>query len=1249
MGFYDVLDKVVDLLRQRGRVTYHALKREFNLDDDLLEDLKEELLYSRSEIVDDQGRGLLWTSDSTEPEPDVRCGTEAERRFHTLIRAVMWMLQHERRLTYRELKYVFSLDDTLLEEIRQELVLKRVALDTEDKVLVWMGETQPTVQPIAASPPPPAIAEPTMVPSPSARTRSPLVTEPHTPSNRPTVSPEATSIDNKSTTPSEPTQSAHEAERRQVTVMFADISGFTAMSESMDPEAVRNVMNGCFARLVPIVEAYQGTVDKFIGDEIMALFGAPISHERDAEHAVRAAMEMMDALIAFNADNDTDLGLHCGINTGLVIAGGIGTEERQDYSVMGDAVNLAARLEDASERGEIFVGPETYRLTQTVFMFEPLEPMVLKGKAEPVQVYRVLGLREVEHDTEDTPTGGFETLVGRDEEIGLLLRRWEQSKEGFGQAVLISGEAGMGKSSLVEGLRQHVRQEGVTCLTFRCSEYVQQSALFPVIEHLHRALGWQREDTAETRLAKLEQVLEPSNLPADETVPLLAALLSLSLPEGRYPPLTLSSQQQRQQTQDVLVALLLEEAERQPVLVVWEDLHWADPSTRELLGLFIDQVPTVPMLNVLAYRPTFVPPWPSQSHMTPMTLNRLERPQVEALITRVAMGKALPPNVVVHIVAKTDGVPLYVEEFTKMLLESDLLHEATDGYTLTGSLAEAAIPSTLQDSLMARLDRLPTLREVAQLGAVLGREFAYEMLQALAAVEEPTLQEGLSRLVGTALLYQRGRPPRATYIFRHALIRDTAYQSMLRRTRQQYHEQVAQLLEARFPEVVEEQPELVAHHYTEADCSEQAIVYWQQAGQQAARRSANQEAVSHLTTGLGLLATRPETPERTQQELDLYMALGPVLMATRGVGASEVEQAYTRARELCQQLGETPQLFPALRGLWRLYNTVGRLPTAREVGDQLLTLAQRQHDATRLMVAHVSLGITLVYMGEFTLTCTHLEQGLALTDPDAQRTLTARYGTSPRVECLYYGALALWCLGAPDQALQRSQAACTLARELGHPLSLAMALYWAARIHVLRGEAHAAQNQAEAAIALCTEHALPQFLAMGRFTLGWALAAQGQGDEGVTLMRQGVTDGLATGTRVAPPSLLPVLAEVSSKLGQIDAGLPMVTEALELAEQTGVRWYEAETYRIKGALLPHQAVPDAVQAEACFQQALDIAHRQEAKSWELRAATSLARLWQSQGKRQDAYDLLAPVYGWFTEGFDTADLQEAKTLLQELG
>jgi predicted ATPase len=459
-----------------------------------------------------------------------------------------------------------------------------------------------------------------------------------------------------------------------------------------------------------------------------------------------------------------------------------------------------------------------------------------------------------------------------------------------------------------------------------------------VITHVERVLDVQREDTPATKLAKLEQGLRPYRLPLDEVVPLFAALLSVPL-EGRYPALSLTPRQQKQQTLDALVAWMLEEAERQPVLVAWEDLHWADPSTLEMLSLVLEQTPTVPMLHVLTYRPEFVPPWPTRAHLTPITLTRLARPQVEALITHLAGGKALPAEVVQHIVAKTDGVPLYVEELTKMLLQSGLLREEAGYYTLTGPLGSVAIPATLQDALMARLDQLHTAKEVAQLGAALGREFAYEMLQAIAAQDDETLQAGLSRLVEAELLYQRGRPPRARYIFKHALIQDTAYQSLLKSTRQRVHQRIAQVLEARFPEVVETQPELMAHHCTAAGQDESAINYWQKAGQRALQRSAYVGAIAHLRQGLAMLTTLPETPERLQQELDFQVALGSALLTSQGHTAPEVERAYARARELCQQVGDNPQLFPVLRGLMMYYQMRGQLQTTTQLGEQLFRLA----------------------------------------------------------------------------------------------------------------------------------------------------------------------------------------------------------------------------------------------------------------------------------------------------------------------
>jgi len=692
---------------------------------------------------------------------------------------------------------------------------------------------------------------------------------------------------------------------------------------------------------------------------------------------------------------------------------------------------------------------------------------------------------------------------------------------------------------------------------------------------------------------------------------------------------------------------MLEEAERHPVLVVWEDLHWADPSTLENLGLVLDQSRTSAILNLLTFRPEFVPPWPSRSHMTPLTLNRLERPQVEALITHLAGGKALPTEVVAYIIARTDGVPLFVEELTKMLLESDFLHQEAERYTLTGPLSAVAIPTTLQDSLMARLDRLPMIREVAQLGAVLEREFAYEMLRTLAGGEESLLQDRLAQLVDTELLYQRGRPPRARYIFKHALVQDAAYASLLKSTRQQYHQQVAQMLEARFPDTVETEPEIVAHHYTEAGCYAQAVGYWQQAGQRAMQRSANVEAIAHLRQGIELLTTLPDTPARVQAELTLQTTLGPALMATRGYAAPEVAATYHRARELCQQAEETPELFPVLWGMWLLYLGRAEHETAREFGEQCLSLARRLDDPTLLLEAHLALGDSWFHLGQFSQAHAHFEQSMRLYDPHQHHALAFRYGNAdPGAVCLAFAGLTLWMLGYPDQALTRANEALTLAQHLEHPSTLArVGLYYTTFLHQLRREWQMVSERATTAITVATAHQIALVLAAGPIMRGWALAMQGQGAEGLTQLRQGLDAYRATGAEFQRPHFLSLLAEVHRSLEQPEAGLTALSEALALVETTGERYYEAELHRLKGELLLQQAAPEVPHAETCFQQALDIARRQQAKSLELRAAMSLSRLWQQQGKRDEARALLAPIYGWFTEGFDTADLQEAKTLL----
>jgi predicted ATPase len=685
-----------------------------------------------------------------------------------------------------------------------------------------------------------------------------------------------------------------------------------------------------------------------------------------------------------------------------------------------------------------------------------------------------------------------------------------------------------------------------------------------------------------------------------------------------------------------------------PVLFIVEDLHWSDPSTLELLTLLIDHGPMARILTLLTGRPEFHPPWTPRAHVTHFTLGRLPRRQVEHMITQISGGKALPPAVVGEITAKTDGVPLFVEELTTMVLESGLLQAGERDYTLTGSLLPFAIPTTLHGVLLARLDRLQPAKAVAQLGATIGRTFAYDVLQAIAPLDEASVQHGLRQLVEAELVYQQGVLPQATYTFKHALIQDAAYQSLLRNTRQQAHQRIAQVLAERFEGIAATQPELVAYHYTEAGLPDQAIPYWQRAGQHASDRSAHLEAVSHFTTGVALLTTLSATPERTQQALTLYIALGTALLVTKGHAAPEVEHAYTQARVLCQQVGETPELVPVLFGLWRFYSARPQLHTARELGDTLLRLAHRAHDQALTVIAHSAFGTTQLWLGALPVARQHLETGIGHYMPAQRRAPAFHIGQDLGVGCRAYAAWTLQLLGYPAQALARLHEALELAHTLAHPFSLAFAQWWAAVFSQYHRDVPTVYAQAEAAVALATEQGFPYWVTLGTILRGWALGMQGQGEAGLAQIRQGLAAWRATGAEAFIPYFYTLLADVSAHLGHPEDGLRALAEAHTLVEQHEERWWEAEVCRLRGVLLLRQPGTPQAEAEIWLQRALDVARRQEAKSLELRAAMSLARLWQQQGKRADARQLLAPIYDWFTEGFETADLREARELLTAL-
>jgi predicted ATPase/class 3 adenylate cyclase len=1034
--------------------------------------------------------------------------------------------------------------------------------------------------------------------------------------------------------------------------MFCDLVDSTALASQLDPEDLREVVRAYQDTCAAVIQRFDGHIAQYLGDGLLVYFGYPQAHEDDAQHAVHTGLGIVAALETLNHRLGQRPGAHLavrvGIHTGLVVVGEMGGGGRQEQLALGDTPNIAARLQGLAAPDTVVISAATQRLIQGYFTCQALGPQTLKGVATPLQVHQVVRPTEVQQRFDIAVARGLTPLVGREHEVGLLRDRWAQVQAGRGHIVVLSGEAGIGKSRLVQVVKDEMTGTAALRIEYRCSPEHQHSALSPVIAHLERVLAWRPDETPADRLRKLEEAVRPYPLSLGEVVPLLAALLSLPLPEERYLPLTLTPQRQKQKTLEALLTWLLALTEHQPVLFIVEDLHWIDPSTLEFLTLLVDQGPTARLLTLLTCRPEFQPPWGLRTHLTPMALQRLPQSQVEAMITQVTGGKALPPVVLQQVVTKTDGVPLFVEELTKTVLESGLLQESQEHYELTGPLPPMAIPATLHDSLMARLDRLATVKAVAQLGAVLGRTFAYEVLQAVTPLDEASLQQALARLVDAELLYQRGIPPQATYLFKHALIQDAAYQSLLKSTRQQYHQRIAQVLETRFPAAVETQPELVAQHYTAAGCAEQAVPYWQRAGQQASDRSAHLEAISHCTTGIELLKTLPETPQRTQQALTLHIALGAALQVTKGLAAPEVEHAYSQARALCQQVGETPALVPVLFGLCRVYVTRPQLHTARELGDTLLRLAHQAHDPALAVVAHYALGMTWFCLGALPAARQYLEEGIARYTPDQRRALAFRMGQDLGVICRVLAALPLWLLGYPAQALARLHEALGLAHELSHPHSLAFALVWAANVAQFRRDVPAAHEHAEAAVALATEQGFPLWGALVTSCRGWALAMQGQGEAGMAQVRQGIAAYRATGAAVHVPYLCTMLAEISAHLGYTEDGLQALVEAHTLVEQHENRWWEAEVHRLRGVLLLRQPGTPQAEAEAWLQRALDVARRQEAKSLELRAAMSLSRLWQQQDQQAEARALLAPIYGWFTEGFDTPDLLEAKALLEEL-
>jgi class 3 adenylate cyclase/DNA-binding winged helix-turn-helix (wHTH) protein/predicted ATPase/tRNA A37 threonylcarbamoyladenosine biosynthesis protein TsaE len=1041
------------------------------------------------------------------------------------------------------------------------------------------------------------------------------------------------------------------AERRQLTVLWCRGVVSSVQSRPLDPEEIYPVIQDVQRVCDQAIERFDGWMAQHFGDGFVVYFGYPRAHEDNARRAVHTALEIVGSVARLSQEFKRRYGVEftvqVGIHTGIAVISALGSGERRVQPALGDTPHVAAQLASLAAPNTVVVSLAALQLIQGYFVCRALGAHIPDNASESLVMYQVCQESDAHSRLDVALATGLTPFVGREHEVELLCERWAQSKAGTGQVVVLSGEAGIGKSRLVHVLHEHLGGEAYTRLEGHCSPYAQQSPLYPVVEQVQHWLQWRQDDTPEVKLHKLEASLEATGCVLEEVVPLFAALCSLPLPE-RYPPLNLAPQRHKQQMLAAVLAWLLKEAERQPVCLVMEDLHWVDPSTLELLNLLIDQVPLARLLVVLTCRPDFTPPWAARSHVTHIVISRLTPAQSERMIEKVTVGKALPAEVQEQLLKKANGVPLFVEELTKMVLESGLVKEKEQHYELAGPLQPLAIPTTLQDSLMARLDRQSLGKPIAQLGATLGRAFSYAVLQAVSPLDEATLQHGLEQLVHAEILYQRGLPPQAQYCFKHVLIQEAAYQSLLRSTRQQYHCQIAQALEERFPEACEEQPELLAHHYMEAGLHAQAVVYLQRAGQRALERSAYVEAIAHLRQGLILAATLPDTSERLRHELPLYMALGVTLAATQGYAAPEVEHVYIQAREHCRQVGEPMQLFTVLRGLWLVYTARGELRIAYEQGEHLLHLAHRQQESTLILEAHRALGTSLFYLGELATAWTHLERGIARYEAQQHRILTLRYGPDPGMACLAYTAWILWLRGYPDQALERIRTALTLAHQCTHPFCRVFVLTFAVMLYQCRRELQSVSVQAAANLALAHQQAFPFLEAWAMVLQGWVLAEQGRGDEGIEQIWQGIMAYRATGAEVLRPYFLGLLAEAYGSRDRTDAGLETLDEALALVDRTGERFHESEFYRLKGQLLLARSMEHAPEAEACFHRALTLACRHQAKSLELRAAMSLSRLWRQQGQADRARCVLEEIYGWFTEGFDTGDLKEAKTLLDEL-
>ena len=1043
------------------------------------------------------------------------------------------------------------------------------------------------------------------------------------------------------------------AERRQLTVMFCDLVGSTALSARLDPEDMRAIIATYHKCCANLIERGGGFVAKYMGDGVLAYFGYPQSHEHDAERAVRAGLAIVEAAPKLETAAGAPLRVRVGIATGIVVVGDLlGSGESQERGVVGDTPNLAARLQSSAAPDSVVIAEGTRKLLGNLFELQDLGRLDLKGVAGPTRAFAALRASSQESRFEALHADGLTALVGREEERDLLQRRWANAKAGEGQVVLLSGEAGIGKSRLTAAFLEGLAGEAHTRMRYFCSPQHTDSPLYPIIGHMERAAGHAREDDARTKLDKLDALLTQSATSREDAA-LFAAMLSLPN-DGRYPVVKFAPPQVRQKTLEALIAQIEAISRQSPVLMIFEDAHWADPSSLEVFGRLVDRINGLRVLLFVTSRPEFAAAWIGRPHVTALAIRRLAPSEAMALIERVAGNRPIAANIRQDIVERADGIPLFVEEMTKAVLEAE--DESAAERTVAAVPSPAlAVPASLHASLMARLDRLGSAKGVAQIGAAIGREFPHALLALVARLPDLELAEALDRLVGAGLLFRQGLPPHDTYLFKHALLQDAAYGALLREPRRALHARIAEVIESQFPEIAENQPELLARHSTEAGMIEQSAHLWGKAGQRSLARSALIEAEAQLARALVQIASLPGTAALRREAIKLQVALLNAQMHAKGYGAPDTKASLDRARSLIENAeaqGETPEdplaLFSVLYGFWVANYIASNGGAMGELATQFLELAEKQGATIPLMIGHRLMGVSSLNAGNFASGRAHFDRAFGLYEPLEHRPLATRFGQDIGVAILSWRALTLWALGYPGSAREDAERALHEAREIGHPATLLFALTVTWLTELFCGYYEDAKAQAVEAVALGDERGALFWKGVGMMFEACVSALVGETANGGQTIASSIAFYRSTGASVLLPFIQSCLARAHAASGQNDDAWQWIDRTLNAVEASGERWCEAEVHRTAGEIALNSSDPDAAKAQAHFERALKIARAQQARSWELRAATGLARLWRDQGRRTEARDLLAPIYSWFTEGFDTLDLREAKALLDNL-